>query len=203
MQPSDFSFTIKYGKFHRAPELLTKTIVTTASPRMRYSVRSISGPPKSDNVAADQVADKNDHAQPLHIGLTMPPKAPYQHRNPIVRYALFTLGWISFVLGMIGLLLPVVPTSPFLLLSAACFLRSSPRFYIWLTEHRWWGRYIRYFLDGQGIPRRIKVLILSMLWIMILSSAFLIVKIMWVSVTMMIIAGAVSIYIIKLPEPQE
>ena len=133
----------------------------------------------------------------------MPSKAPYQHRNPVVRYVLFTLGWISFVLGMIGLLLPVVPTSPFLLLSAACFLRSSPRFYKWLTEHRWWGRYIRYFLDGQGIPRRIKVLILSMLWIMILSSALLIVKIMWVSVTMIIIAAAVSVYIIRLPEPQE
>ncbi|MFT6163794.1 MAG: uncharacterized membrane protein YbaN (DUF454 family) [Zhongshania aliphaticivorans] len=170
---------------------------------MRYSVRSISGPPKSDNVAADQVADKNDHAQPLPIGPTMPPKAPYQHRNPIVRYALFSIGWISFVLGMIGLLLPVVPTSPFLLLSAACFLRSSPRFYVWLTEHPWWGRYICYFLDGQGIPRRIKVLILCMLWIMILSSAFLIVKIMWVSVTMMVIAAAVSIYIVRLPEPRE
>lgn len=130
-------------------------------------------------------------------------KAPYQHRNPIIRYALFTLGWISFALGMIGLLLPVVPTSPFLLLSAACFLRSSPRFYKWLTEHRWWGRYIRYFLDGQGIPRRIKVLILSMLWIMILSSALIIVKILWVSVTMVIIAMAVSVYIIRLPEPQE
>ncbi|WP_373079821.1 YbaN family protein [Zhongshania sp.] len=133
----------------------------------------------------------------------MAAKTPYQHRNPIIRYALLTLGWVSFALGMIGLLLPVVPTSPFLLLSAACFLRSSPRFYFWLTEHRWWGRYIRYFLDGQGIPRRIKALILCMLWIMILSSAFLIVKIMWVSVTMIIIAGAVSVYIIRLPEPQE
>jgi len=130
-------------------------------------------------------------------------KTPYQHRNPIIRYALFSLGWISFALGMIGLLLPVIPTSPFLLLSAACFLRSSPRFYIWLTEHRWWGRYIRYFLDGQGIPRRIKVLILSMLWIMILSSALIIVKIFWVSVTMVITAMAVSVYIIRLPEPQE
>ena len=77
-------------------------------------------------------------------------KTPYQHRNPVVRYTLFVIGWISFVLGMIGLLLPVVPTTPFLLLSAACFLRSSPRFYVWLTEHRWWGKYIRYYLNGQG-----------------------------------------------------
>ena len=130
-------------------------------------------------------------------------KTPYQHRNPIIRYALFILGWISFALGMIGLLLPVVPTSPFLILSAACFLRSSPRFYTWLTEHRWWGRYIRYFLDGQGIPSRIKALILGMLWIMILSSALLIVKIIWVSITMVIIAMAVSIYIIRLPNPEQ
>lgn len=128
-------------------------------------------------------------------------KSPYQHRNPVVRYSLFALGWLSFVLGMIGLLLPVVPTSPFLILSAACFLRSSPRFYHWLVNHRWFGIYIRYYLDGRGIPTKVKVLILTMLWIMILSSALLIVRIPWVTATMCTIAALVSIYILRLPTP--
>ena len=128
-------------------------------------------------------------------------KTPYQHRNPVVRYTLFVIGWISFVLGMIGLLLPVVPTTPFLLLSAACFLRSSPRFYVWLTEHRWWGKYIRYYLNGQGIPRKIKFLIIAMLWITILTSALLIVKIHWLSVMMISVAAIMSFYIAKQPEP--
>jgi uncharacterized membrane protein YbaN (DUF454 family) len=126
---------------------------------------------------------------------------PYQHRNPVIRYILFAIGWISFVLGIIGILLPVLPTTPFLLLSAACFLRSSPRFYTWLTEHRWWGKYIRYYLNGEGIPLRIKILITTMLWITILSSALLIVKIHWLSVMMISVATIVSIYIFRQPEP--
>lgn len=129
----------------------------------------------------------------------MPTKEPYEHANPLVRYSLFALGWLSFVLGMIGLLLPVVPTSPFLILSAACFLRSSPRFYHWLTGHPWFGRFIRDFLDGKGIPRRVKALILLVLWTTILSSALLIVRIGWVTATMCSIAALVSIYIIRLP----
>lgn len=128
-------------------------------------------------------------------------KAPYQHRNPVIRYTLFTIGWISFVLGIIGILLPVLPTTPFLLLSAACFLRSSPRFYAWLTEHRWWGKYIRYYLNGEGIPRRIKILIIIMLWVTILTSALLIVKIHWLSVMMISVSTIISIYIIRQPDP--
>lgn len=130
-------------------------------------------------------------------------KTPYQHTNPAIRYTLFIIGWISFVLGMIGVLLPVVPTTPFLLLCAACFLRSSPKFYVWLTEHRWWGKYIRYYLNGEGIPRRVKVVIIVMLWITILSSALLIVKIYWLSVMMISVAVIMTIYLIRQPEPKQ
>ncbi|WP_288363485.1 YbaN family protein [uncultured Spongiibacter sp.] len=128
-------------------------------------------------------------------------KSPYEHRNPVIRYSLIAIGWLSFVLGMIGLLLPVVPTSPFLILSAACFLRSSPKFYQWLTEHPWFGVYIRYYIEGQGIPKKIKALIITVLWIMMLSSAFLIVRIPWVSAVLCSIAALVSIYILRHPTP--
>ncbi|MDX1506228.1 MAG: YbaN family protein [Spongiibacter sp.] len=130
-------------------------------------------------------------------------KEPYEHANPLVRYSLLALGWLSFVLGMIGLLLPVVPTSPFLILSAACFLRSSPRFYHWLVNHRWFGIYVRYYLEGKGMPRRVKFLVLGMLWVMILSSALVIVRIPWVTLVMCSIAGLVSVYILRLPTPEE
>ncbi len=129
------------------------------------------------------------------------PREPFAHRNPLIRYSLIALGWLSFVAGMIGLLLPVVPTSPFLILSAACFLRSSPSFYYWLTEHPWFGHYIRYYLNGEGIPRRVKVMIVLVLWITILSSALFIVPLPWVSWTMVAIAAAVTVYIVRQPEP--
>lgn len=128
-------------------------------------------------------------------------KTPYQHSNRFIRYSLFAIGWLSFVAGMIGILLPVIPTSPFLILSAACFLRSSPRFYHWLIKHRWFGVYIRYYMDGEGIPRRVKVLIIAALWLMMLSSALLIVTIKWLSALMLIVAALVSIYIARQPEP--
>lgn len=118
-----------------------------------------------------------------------------------LRRVLIACGWVSFVLGMIGLLLPVIPTSPFLLLSAACWVRSSPRFYFWLITHRWFGPYLRYYLSGQGIPRRIKVMAIGVLWLMMLPTALLIVPQRWLSATLLLIATAVSIYIARHPEP--
>lgn len=121
--------------------------------------------------------------------------------NHTLRWLLLAAGWVSFILGLIGLLLPVVPTTPFLLLSAACWVRSSPRFYLWLITHRWFGPYLRYYLNGQGIPRRIKVVAISLLWLMMLPSALLIVPYRWLSVLMLLTALAVSIYLIRQPEP--
>lgn len=119
-----------------------------------------------------------------------------------LRWVLLISGWVAFVLGLIGLLLPVIPTTPFLLLAAACWVRSSPRFYLWLITHRWFGQYLRYYLNGQGIPRRIKFVAISLLWLMILPTALLIVPYRWLSALMIVVALAVSIYLALQPEPR-
>lgn len=119
-----------------------------------------------------------------------------QARNRIVRYLLFTCGCISVALGVIGIFLPVLPTTPFLLLAAACFARSSKRFYLWLVMHPRLGPWVRDYLDGQGLPLKGKIWALGLMWTSI-SVSMWIVPLFWVRICMLISAISVSIYILK------
>ncbi len=82
----------------------------------------------------------------------------------LVRGLLMVGGTFFLVLGLIGIALPILPTTPFLLLAAFCYARSSKRFYDWLLNHRWFGEYIRDYQEGRGIPLKAKVMGLSLLW---------------------------------------
>lgn len=108
-------------------------------------------------------------------------------------------GTICLGLGVVGIILPVLPTTPFLLLSAACYVRGSERMYRWLLNNKWFGKYIRNYREGKGIPLRGKVSALLLLWIAISCSALLLVKITIVQIILFAIAVGVSIYIIRLP----
>lgn len=119
---------------------------------------------------------------------------PSRHRS--VRYLLLTIGWLSVALGVIGIFLPVLPTTPFLLLAAACFMRSSRRFYLWLVTHPRLGPWIRDYLDGQGIPLKGKVYALALMWASIAFSCYL-VPLPWARAFMLTSAVLVSIYILR------
>ncbi len=82
-----------------------------------------------------------------------------------VRYLCLAVGSTALVLGVIGIFLPMWPTTPFLLLAAACFIRSSERLYRWLLEHERLGCYVRDYMSGRGIPRRAKVVALVTMWV--------------------------------------
>lgn len=88
-----------------------------------------------------------------------------------MRYLLAGIGLISLALGIIGIFLPVLPTTPFLLLSAALFLRSSRSLYEWLMSYPKLGPYISNFMVHKSIPMKIKVLSVSMVWITLLYCA--------------------------------
>ena len=74
-----------------------------------------------------------------------------------MKYIYLFIGFLSLILGVIGIFLPVLPTTPFLLLSAALFFRSSPRAYDWLLAHKYLGPYIRSFREDRMIPLRAKI----------------------------------------------
>ncbi|MNQ16014.1 Inner membrane protein YbaN [compost metagenome] len=119
-----------------------------------------------------------------------------QQRHPALRMVLLIIGWLSVVLGVIGIFVPVLPTTPFLLLAAACFVRSSRRFYLWLVEHPRLGPWIRDYLEGQGIPLKGKVYALVLMWASISLSCFL-VPLPWARGFMLTSAVLVSIYILR------
>ncbi|MDQ3204135.1 MAG: YbaN family protein [Pseudomonadota bacterium] len=121
---------------------------------------------------------------------------PIGNRSPMLRYVLLAVGWLSVALGMIGIFLPVLPTTPFLLLAAACFARSSPRFYHWLVEHPRLGPLIRDYLEGNGIPLKGKVYAIVSMWISILFSCYL-VPLMWARGFMLTSAVLVTVYILR------
>ena len=76
----------------------------------------------------------------------------------MIRYTYTTIGALSLILGLIGLFLPLLPTTPFLILAAFCFSQSSPRFHTWLVNHRWFGPPIRDWEQNRAIRTRYKVL---------------------------------------------
>lgn len=117
----------------------------------------------------------------------------------IKRALLLAGGAMALGLGVLGVFLPLLPTTPFLLLAAACFARSSRRFHDWLLGHRVLGRYIRDYREGRGMPLRAKIVALALLWGSIGSSALLVVELLWVRLLLAAIAVAVTVHLVRLP----
>jgi uncharacterized membrane protein YbaN (DUF454 family) len=108
-------------------------------------------------------------------------------------------GWTSLALGAAGLVLPVVPTVPFVLLAAACFLRASDRRYRWLVSHPVLGPHISDYLAGKGLRTRVKALALLTLWASVLVSVVLFIPLPAADVVVLAVAAIVSVFILRLP----
>jgi uncharacterized membrane protein YbaN (DUF454 family) len=119
--------------------------------------------------------------------------------NPALRWTLLISGFLATALGVLGIFLPVLPTVPFLLLALACFSRSSERFYDWLLDHAHFGPIIQPYIEGCGMSRASKGKASTLLWASILLSAFLLVELVWVRVLLLVIACAVTLYLLSLP----
>lgn len=115
-----------------------------------------------------------------------------------MRFSLIALGTLCVVLGLLGVFLPVLPTTPFLLLAAVCYARSSERLYRWLMTNSWCGAFIRNYREGRGIPLRQKVLTLLVLWLTIGSTAWYAVSRWWVRLILVGIACIVTIHLVKM-----
>jgi len=93
--------------------------------------------------------------------------------NKLSRVFWFSLGIIFTGIGLMGIVIPGLPTTPLMILAAACFAKSSQRFYNWIINNRMFGEHVKNYREGNGIPKRIKPVILGTMWAFVLFAVFI------------------------------
>jgi len=111
---------------------------------------------------------------------------------------LISTGSFLVGVGIAGIFIPILPTTPFLLLAAALYARSSQKFYRWLINNRILGRYIKDYREGRGIPVKVKIIAIALLWVTISCSAYFATDILWVRIILVMVAIGVSIHITRI-----
>ena len=112
-----------------------------------------------------------------------------------MRILLIIIGTISLILGTVGMALPILPTTPFLLLSAACYIRSSRRLHDWLINHKIFGQYItEYKTCTMSVGK--KVVTIALLWLGICFSIYT-VQSVYIKLGLLMVAALVSVHISK------
>jgi uncharacterized membrane protein YbaN (DUF454 family) len=107
-------------------------------------------------------------------------------------------GTTFLALGIVGIFVPLLPTTPFLLLASACYLRGSKRMHEWLLSHGRLGAYIRAYEEGRGIPLRAKIVALTMMWASVGYAVYRF-PIPWLQAALLAVAAGVTVYLLRLP----
>ncbi|MEO1267380.1 MAG: YbaN family protein [Myxococcota bacterium] len=128
-----------------------------------------------------------------------PPETTPMVRSPLLRAVLIAIGTLCVGLGILGAFLPVLPTTPFLLVAAACYARSSRRFYVWLLNAPAFGPLIRSYREHGVIPVRAKVMAVTMIAVTIGLSAAFVIPLWPVKILVVAIGTAVSVWLLSHP----
>lgn len=118
----------------------------------------------------------------------------------LMKALLIVCGTFCVALGVLGIFLPLLPTTVFLLMAAACYAKSSDRFYQKLVSNRWLGGYIRNHREGRGMARRAKTVTILMLWVGIGATMIWTAESWWLRALLLTIAASVTVHVVRLPE---
>ena len=118
--------------------------------------------------------------------------------SKVKRGLLTAAGSLSLGLGVLGIFLPLLPTTPFLLLAAACYARSSERLNRWLLGHPTLGKFIEDYRSGRGMPLRAKIVALVLLWGTITASAVFAVSVLWARLLLAAVAVGVTVHLLAI-----
>ncbi|WP_133010431.1 YbaN family protein [Marinomonas flavescens] len=118
------------------------------------------------------------------------------------RVSFIILGWLSLITGIIGIFLPLLPTTPLVLLAAWCFSKSSVRFHQWLIGHKYFGPIISDWQSSDGIPKRTRNRAIIFMWLG-MGISMIIVGRFWATISLITIGAAVSTYLLRMPTRSE
>jgi uncharacterized membrane protein YbaN (DUF454 family) len=116
----------------------------------------------------------------------------------LYKIILTALGTIFVSLGIVGIFLPILPTTPFLLLGAACYIRGSKKFYNWIINNKYLGSYIKNYRENRSIPKKTKILAVTLLWFSIISSVVFFIPQFIVKAVLLLVAAGVTVHILAL-----
>ena len=108
-------------------------------------------------------------------------------------------GTISLIIGTIGIVIPILPTTPFLLIATACYLRGSEKLHNWMLNNRVIGEFIKNYKEGKGISIKHKIFTITLLWLTIMISTLYVVSLLYIRIILVIIATIVTTHIFSLP----
>ena len=127
------------------------------------------------------------------------------NRSKISQILWFLLGFIIMSIGIIGIVVPGLPTTPLMILAAACFAKSSQKFYDWIINNRMFGKHVKNYREGKGIPKKSKPIILTTLWIFVLFAVFVAIPdgILISKISTLILAIIGTIFILRIKNLDE
>jgi hypothetical protein len=120
------------------------------------------------------------------------------HKNPAVRWIFMISGFILIGIAVLGMFLPLLPTTIFLILAAWCFAKSSEKFHYWIHQNRWFGKYLSDYQTGRGMTLRSKISSILMLWVGIGISGLLLTDNMYVRILLAAVAIGVTWHLVSI-----
>lgn len=118
--------------------------------------------------------------------------------NALKKNLMIVLGSLAIVIGAIGVALPILPTTPFIIIAALCFSTSSPKMYSWLSNNRYFGEYISNHRDKTGVTKKTKAYSITFLWTLLIVSMFFMKDNTWMLILLIIVGLVVTVHIMLL-----
>jgi len=126
-------------------------------------------------------------------------------RSKLSRLFWFVIGFIIMSIGLVGIVIPGLPTTPLMILAAACFAKSSQKFYDWIIYNKMFGHHVKNYREGKGIPRKSKPVILGTMWTFVLVAVLIAIPDSAPPVSKistLILAAIGTIFILRIPDLQ-